>query len=190
MAKMNGEEMKAKATSASYRPKKGAKPAPSKAGRKVLHEGTEDLPVPLTDEELNDTGARLARLHEEASAHLAHSKDVKAALKARELEIVSQQAAMALRRNSGKIIKPVEIQSEADFHAGVVETIRMDTKEVIRTRPLTVAERQDSMFVDGEVSTKKTEDKPQTAEELRTILKLPHGVEPMDDEPLDEREDT
>ena len=46
--------------------------------------------------------------------------------------------------------RDVEIEAILDFKRGVAEEIRLDTDEVLHTRPLTEAERQTSLLTEDE----------------------------------------
>lgn len=134
--------------------------APLKAGRKVLRTSAEDLPVPLSKKELRETGAQLAAKLEDITRHTAYEKEVKASLKARRTELESTVAAIGLRLRSGTKLESIRVNDEADFGEGVVLSIRTDTGETIRTRPLRTEERQDALPLE-----------PQTAEEVQAIMR-------------------
>lgn len=140
---MTKDEMRAKATSASY-------PAsiPVKAGNRVLKSIQEELPVDLTDIELRQAGSELGKLVEELENWSAHETQVKAELKARKEGIKASIKAMSIRLNHRVRTALIEVFQVADFDQGIVRYFRVDSGGEVRTRPLEDKERQQSMPLD------------------------------------------
>lgn len=99
------------------------------------------LPVLLTDEELRMRGAHLAAHLEELSDARHDAKRTAEAFKEQrstlELEI-SRLKTVILQRSE---MREVEILEEKDWLEKTVSTVRLDTGEVIETRPMTMEER-------------------------------------------------
>lgn len=163
---MDKKEMREKATSASYPP---PTEAPTKAGRRILKKFTEDLPVRLTKKELRLTADQLNHQLGERRSHEAHAANVKAELKAREASIDAQIEALSLRYDGKTQLRQVQCRDEADFHSGTVETIREDTGEVVRHRPLQTGERQEKIQFAPD-------------DEVMTTHLLPQGAASLEDD--------
>jgi hypothetical protein len=152
------------ATSASYKPKK-QEPVPSKDGRHVLSIVSEDLSVPLTPDEISEATEDLVNQSTELESHLAIKKETMSGLRAKELAIQARIKHLCIQlKNKTKIVS-VQCQNEADVETNKVETIRLDTGTVVRTRALAPSERQtfipgtEPVVVDGElVKTDITDD--------------------------------
>lgn len=110
---------------------------------KVLYEGVELLPVPLTRDELLDRGQQLAQVDAELRAHNEYAESVKKDLKSKESSYASETARLANIVRSKKEPRQVKTQSIARWEQNVVEVIRVDTGEVLRNRALEPNERQD-----------------------------------------------
>lgn len=119
----------------------------------VLFEGTEQLPVKLTEDELLDYGQQLAQAESEVRAHNEHATSVKAGLKHREAELTAQQSRLASIIRAKSELREVPVRTEADYRKGTATTIRLDTFNAVRERSLTQVERQGSLGLDSLANT-------------------------------------
>lgn len=143
---MTKEEMKVKATPNAVPPIKRSKRAtPSKEGRQVLQTLTEDLPVEMSDAEIQQACDELVGQTQELEAHLAHKKEVTSGLKATELSIQARIKNLCIQLKNKSRTEAVSVQVEADFAEGVARFIRLDDGSEVRTRPLAESERQQSI---------------------------------------------
>lgn len=110
---------------------------------RVLYEGIELLPVPLTRDELLDRGQQLAQVDSDLRAHNEFAESTKKDLKAKEQQFASEAARLANIVRTKKEPRQVKTQSIARWEQNIVDTIRIDTGDVIRNRPLEPHERQD-----------------------------------------------
>lgn len=115
---------------------------------KVIRTTTERLPVQLSEEERLQFADRLAHCESELSEFQADSESQKRQLKAREAAILCRRAELAGIVQSRKEPRDVEVQVVANYTKGVQERWRMDTGELIATRRLEDAERQESLLPD------------------------------------------
>lgn len=111
------------------------------------------LPVELTKEEIFARGKELARTKDAHTAASAKLEQAKLAAKSAKEQINSEikEAEEEMRRlaraiRSGREDRDVEILDKPDFKKGVMNIVRLDTGELVRTRGLTEAERQRSLF--------------------------------------------
>ena len=96
--------------------------------------------------ELGIKAERLANIHPEKLALQEEAKSSAARFKGRleELEAEGAQLSQAIRsRMENRLVECVESPSPS---RGVVDLVRKDTGEVIDTRPMTLDERQDTLF--------------------------------------------
>lgn len=107
---------------------------------------TEELRCPLTGEELAERGADAARLCvaienlEEERKLASREFREQIAVRKKELRAVVAQ----IRERVEERLVPCE--SRPDYEAGVMQTARLDTGEIVRTRTLSYAERQGRLF--------------------------------------------
>lgn len=107
--------------------------------RKIV---VETLPVPLTDAELLSAGQDLAGVRLEIGKRLAALKDHQKAEREAidRLETESVYLTGCLRTRSAD--RKVEVWVNLDSLRKVVEFVRLDTSEVIRSRPASIHELQ------------------------------------------------
>jgi len=114
------------------------------------------LPCELTDDEWVARSRDLASL--EAILADAEAAEVEAAdeYKARKKRLAAEtQTKRANVARLAQIVRTrseernVEVKTETDFEASRVQTVRVDTGEVVSTRPMTETDRQREMFKDG-----------------------------------------
>jgi hypothetical protein len=106
---------------------------------------TRSLPCTLTDAEVLERSAELAEvvtdyaeIEGEKSAHAKHFKERLDGLRSRE-------RALAREISSRSVERDVECVIRQDPIRGCVETMRLDTGELIEDRPMTAEERQLAM---------------------------------------------
>ena len=102
------------------------------------------LPVTLSKDELAIKADELARGFERLKTLEAEKKDANADFKMR-IEIQKSEVARLSGVVSSKSeMREVECRTRKNYELGVVETVRVDTDEVVETRAMDVAERQAS----------------------------------------------
>jgi hypothetical protein len=114
----------------------------------ILFEGTESLPVKLTEDELLDLGQQLAQVESEVKAHEEHATSVKAGLKHREAQLDAQRAEVASKIRAKSEYRDVRVQTTADYKKGIATTVRLDLMQKVRDRALSIAERQGTLDLD------------------------------------------
>lgn len=106
---------------------------------------TQRLPVQLTDEELLDRSTALVDNIQKTAALEEEKKsvdaDFKGKIKAR-AEVSRKLTEIISNRTEDR---EVECEVKKDFERGTVTTVRMDTGEVVETRPITADERQEEL---------------------------------------------
>jgi hypothetical protein len=110
--------------------------------RQVLSEGHEDLRCPITDGEHRQKGVLLGQLLEERRQIEQRHKEERAAQKE---EMATHDVKLHVCQEEVRTqseVRSVDVEVVADFSRGVVETIRLDSGKVIRSRPMSDNERQ------------------------------------------------
>ena len=92
------------------------------------------LMCPLNDEEVQARGEQLADAVRRADKLAAENKATKDAMKIAETEIQSEIGKLAYIVNTRSEQRSVEVELRANFALRLVEEIRTDTGETIRTR--------------------------------------------------------
>jgi len=106
----------------------------------------EQLPVELTHEELEAKRKELASLFRRDRDAEQEKKDATKRL-GEELKSIRQDLDnLEEQCTSGRELREVEVVEQADPNQGIMRVIRIDTGEVVSTRPLTADERQVAMF--------------------------------------------
>ena len=106
---------------------------------------SETLPCPLTDDEWAERSDHCARLLAERDTFAAQAK---ADAKENKDELAKMDE--SIRELSKEIRdrrtwRDVQVRTSPDYAEGVMQTVRCDTGEVIRTRPLTLDEKQQKL---------------------------------------------
>lgn len=106
----------------------------------------EELRCDLSDAEIQQRGADAARLVTQIDAldeerRLAAS-DYRDQIKAKEGELRQLSREICERA----VHRDVLCESRPDYAAGVMETVRLDTSELVRSRPLSYDERKPGLF--------------------------------------------
>lgn len=111
-----------------------------------MNKRTEVIERALTPEEQRIAGLALARKHAEMDRLLAEKSAALAQFKERKLDIESAMKALSDQANHARIQEEVEVQDERNDAEGKMETIRLDTGEVVLSRPFTAEEKQSNLF--------------------------------------------
>lgn len=138
---------------------------------------SEALICQLTADEVAERADRAARLqydHDELAAEMASEAN---GYKAKLVRIEVEQRRLLDEVRTRQGYRPVECERQADFAAGVLRTVRLDTGEIVRTRQLTAEERQKQLFVD--------DDYPDPWDVQRLGDEDDEDDEPQDDAPED-----
>lgn len=101
---------------------------------------TESLPVPLTDDEIRFRGVEVAHLLAAISKLENKAKRKAQAYKQRIDETKKQLAQLADQINSRQEYREIQVEEQKDYTRKIVETLRLDTYAVIRTRPMNANE--------------------------------------------------
>ena len=108
------------------------------------------LPVELTPDEVRAKGVELAARVDEMYAIDVERKEAAAAIRERRADVEAQVIELKGEVRSGREYREVECRLEPDFQAGVMQIVRVDTGEFVRSRPLSPDERQPALFaIDG-----------------------------------------
>lgn len=112
-------------------------------GTRVINSYTKSLPVKLTQEELLSKSGELAGTVQDYATEERRQADVKAQLKARLTELDARRTQLAFVVARQEEERDVRCDVIADLNSLVANITRVDTGEVVQSRPLTDAERQD-----------------------------------------------
>lgn len=114
-------------------------------GHEVLRQYSEQLRVPLTEEQHRLKGIELAQKVQELVALEEEHKEERKQMKADELLLKSTILELKQDVQLQSERRPVDVEDVADFARGVVETVRIDTGKIVRSRGLQEHERQQSL---------------------------------------------
>jgi len=107
-----------------------------------LRKETRNLACKLTDPELRIKGDELATTVQEIATEAGNQKGIKDSLKMRMSELVSRQGRLAYVVSRREEYRDVEVSVDMDDLTGQVTEVRMDSGELIQTRPPRESERQ------------------------------------------------
>jgi len=107
------------------------------------------LPCPMTPEEHRLKGIALANANQEKARIEAEKKLANEGFKERLSAIDSRIGELRHEVISGCEHRPTEVREVRRYQTHMVDTIRLDTGETIRSRPMTVSERQEVLEFDG-----------------------------------------
>jgi hypothetical protein len=110
---------------------------------------TKWLPVHLTDDEVRARGERIVALMQERTEADADAKRQRDAHKARVSDLDKTMTHLAHEVRTRTEHRDVEVKEAFDHDRGLVETVRLDTGEVVETRPMTARERQKPLDFPG-----------------------------------------
>lgn len=112
-----------------------------------VKEVPETLPVKLSDTDYKDYAIKIGL----ASQEIAQAEDnlaaMKSQFKARIDAAVAQRNEFASIINAGVIFKTVKCHLVKNYRENSITVIRLDTGEIVRSRTMTVEERQRGLFV-------------------------------------------
>lgn len=108
---------------------------------KILRKETHELPVQLTPDETLDKAQELARVIQETGQEEDRQKNLKDQMKARLSELTARRTRLSLIVARGEEYRDVEIAMTLTDE-GMIQEVRLDTEEIIRTRPPKDDERQ------------------------------------------------
>ena len=106
----------------------------------------EMLRCALTDEEVATRADRCARVVKERDEAETTRKNVNKAMKKAIDDLDLEIRALAYEVRDRAAYREVNCLDRENHEAGTMETVRLDTGEVVRDRPLTAAERQLSIL--------------------------------------------
>lgn len=107
---------------------------------------TQNLPVGLTDDEVRQKHERIVALLDEQDVAIMEFKGQGEAHKRRLSLVATELATLKQQARSRTEVREVEVEEIKRYEPRfVVETVRVDTGEVIATRGMTVHERQRSL---------------------------------------------
>jgi hypothetical protein len=131
--------------------KKGAaRPPKAKRHHRQLGRDIERLPCQLTQDELLDRGQKLAQVGADLATHRAHADQVKKELRARESQLEADRAFLENVVRSKQEPRDVEIAAYLGERPGHVDDVRLDTGEVVRSRPAREGELQGRLPLNDE----------------------------------------
>lgn len=110
-----------------------------------MNQRIETLEVELSAKERQSAGENLARVLAEIQRLDDRKAAVVAALKEQRAELEADVAVYRDQVNHRRKIIDIDVQDQRNDQEGVIETIRMDTGEVLRSRPYTAEERQPNL---------------------------------------------
>ena len=117
---------------------------------------TKAIEIDLTDAEIADKGRVLAGLEKEIEAAKSLLKEECARLRSEVKVLEARRACVAGEIANGKGSVDVECEERLVFETNALQTVRLDTGEVVSERALSAAERQGELFdassVAGEVT--------------------------------------
>jgi hypothetical protein len=105
------------------------------------------LPCPLTDDEKIARSLMLAEALDRRNQLDLERKDTMAEFKDREAKLDSEIGRLGTIVRGGKELRQVECEDQHNYKNGTADRVRLDTGEVVQTRPLTEEERQQELPV-------------------------------------------
>lgn len=115
-----------------------------------LKEITQHLKCELTEDEIKEYGAELARKYSEITDLEDQKKSITSDFKARIDAANSDAGILARKIQNGYEFRDVFCEIQYIDDEKVVQTVRQDTGEIIKTRPMTPEEMQRDLFEEKE----------------------------------------
>lgn len=115
---------------------------PTPANRKVIGTMTTALQCALTPHEIEKKNAALLECHRKLAAHESHESNVKAQLKRDRTAIESEMHALVGVLTSKYEMRDVEVEKIADYDAGLIRLIRVDTGAEVDVERMSEAQKQ------------------------------------------------
>lgn len=126
---------------------------------------TERLRCKLTDTEIRERGEQLAKQRKEIAEVEAAKKSAAENFKSQLIALIMAADDVTEEINTKSEVRDVEVTEEKNFTTKQAYTIRLDTGETVRTRPLTAQEMQRPFFDEFDTTgvkiTKKSKQKEQ-----------------------------
>lgn len=113
---------------------------------------TRNLPCKLTDAELLSKADELSVVVQEINAEEDRQTDLKAQMKARLTELDARKTRLAITIGRKEEYRDTDVSVMADIQAGTVSVTRVDTGEIIETRPMTEDEKQRALPLEASAS--------------------------------------
>ena len=128
-----------------------------------------ELECILTDEQAKTYSNELARLTQTQAELEDRKKEITSDYKSRIDACISQTRVIARKVSTGKEMRDVEVRWEFDFPANVKFLTRLDTFEVIDSRPLTDNERQMCLDLEAAASEEEAEQTDMVSDEPESL---------------------
>lgn len=107
---------------------------------------TMDLPVKLNDTELRQRAKELGDAHIDKTLVESRKKAANDGFKMEIEQLDTKIQKLSGVTSRGEEYRPIAITTRKDFDRSIVETIRLDTNEVVDSRPMTGDELQAELF--------------------------------------------
>ncbi len=101
----------------------------------------------LTEPEIKESGAQLARTYSEITDLEDQKKSLVSDFKAKIDGATASASILARKIQNGYEFRNIECEEWWDYECKVLEVMRLDTGEVIKSRPMTTDELQKKLFV-------------------------------------------
>ena len=105
----------------------------------------ETHPCDLSDRDKHERGTQLAAKHQEILEHEENARLASKANKDKEKQLKKELARLARSRHTGVEDRDVECYQQPNLSSYKIETIRLDTGEVVTDRPMDPMERNQAM---------------------------------------------
>lgn len=142
------------------------------------------LPVKLTEEERLSRGQRAGELGYDLTQVEEREKETKAAFKAQKERLQGEINDLLNQLRSGKEWREVEVSIEKDLKQRLEITTRLDTGEVVSTRPLGAEEMQGELKLAEKETVAEQQDEEQPPQEENNSVVSIEDAKKMDDDEL------
>ena len=119
----------------------------------------QQLPVPLTEEELKQRGKDLAKTHQDIGEIERHKKEINDDFKAKISALEASTSSLSRAISNGYEYREVECEWAFFWEKGEKHMVRLDTGETVEIRKISDFERQERLPLD-EPEQKKSKKKP------------------------------
>jgi len=110
-----------------------------------MEQTTEYLKCILTEAEIKEAGAALARRYSEITNLEEQKKSVTSDFKAKIDAATAEASLLARQIQNGYEFRQIDCEIQRVWEDKTVQTIRLDTGEIVKTRPMTADELQDRL---------------------------------------------
>jgi len=111
----------------------------------AMEQTTEYLKCILTEAEIKEAGAALARRYSEITNLEEQKKSVTSDFKAKIDAATAEASLLARQIQNGYEFRQIDCEIQRVWEDKTVQTIRLDTGEIVKTRPMTADELQDRL---------------------------------------------